>query len=181
MKWKKLEWKFTSIVGQGECHVYRCFHWEKGPKHFLNHLLSEIQIRQKILMSTLLCIFVEASRQSMILMVEDLFSQILMKDLEHQTRVTKACVNIKLPASMKAHADKEMFLLNIAKSQFILLLNYYWIIWLPHRSYFTGDADTMIVDCALEIANNGMEVNISDDTDVLILLMHHWKEAMGDV
>ncbi len=40
----------------------------------------------------------------------------------------------------------------------------------------------MIVACALEIANGGITVNVvADDTDVLILLMYHWKETMGDV
>ncbi len=39
-----------------------------------------------------------------------------------------------------------------------------------------GDADTIIVACALQYATQGIEVTvIADDTDILILLMHHAK------
>ena len=42
-----------------------------------------------------------------------------------------------------------------------------------------GDADTMIVQCALQYATEESEVNvIADDTDVLVLLMYHWKQNM---
>ena len=40
----------------------------------------------------------------------------------------------------------------------------------------------MIVSCTLQKAVEGTEVNVvADDTDVLILLMYHWKESMADV
>ena len=40
----------------------------------------------------------------------------------------------------------------------------------------------MIVAHALEMAKNGKVVNVvADDTDILILLMYHWRETMGDV
>ena len=40
----------------------------------------------------------------------------------------------------------------------------------------------MIVSCALEIASNGIEFNVvADDTDVLILLMYHWRILMSHV
>ena len=98
-----------------------------------------------------------------------------IKDHGHQRRVNKACADIQLHASMKAHVDQETFLSNDGnKSQFILLLSLYLVSdgHTVHTS--TDDADTMIVSCALEIANNGMEVNVvADDTDVLILLIHH--------
>ncbi len=43
-----------------------------------------------------------------------------------------------------------------------------------------NSTDTMIAACALQIANEGMEVNVvADDTDVLIL-MYHWRESMED-
>ena len=46
----------------------------------------------------------------------------------------------------------------------------------------TGDADTMIVKCALEFAIRRNEVNVvADDTDVLILLIYHWKPSMADI
>ena len=46
----------------------------------------------------------------------------------------------------------------------------------------TGDADTMIVECALQFAIGGREVNVvADDTDVLVLLIYHWKQYMADI
>ena len=45
-----------------------------------------------------------------------------------------------------------------------------------------GYADTMIVICALQYAGKELDVNIvTDDTDVLVLLMYHWKQNMADV
>ena len=45
-----------------------------------------------------------------------------------------------------------------------------------------GDADTMIVICALQYAGKETDVNVvADDTDVLVLLMYHWKQNMADV
>ena len=49
-----------------------------------------------------------------------------------------------------------------------------------HQS--TGDADTMIVHCALQLATHGTEVMVvEDDTDVLILLIYHWQGQMANV
>ena len=45
-----------------------------------------------------------------------------------------------------------------------------------------GDADTMIVQCALQYVSEGSDVNVvADDTDILVLLMHHWKQNMASV
>ena len=46
-----------------------------------------------------------------------------------------------------------------------------------------GDVDTLIVNCAIQIAwMHGQEVNVvADDTDTLILLTHHWRDSMADV
>ena len=49
-----------------------------------------------------------------------------------------------------------------------------------HQS--TGDADTMIFQCALQYAIEGSEVNdFVDDFDVLVLLVYHWKPNMESV
>ena len=46
----------------------------------------------------------------------------------------------------------------------------------------TGDADTMIVASAPQFAAQGNTTTVvADDTDVLLLLMYHWKENMADV
>ena len=45
-----------------------------------------------------------------------------------------------------------------------------------------GDADRMIVQRALQLAMEGNVVTvIADDTDILVLLMYHWKENMSDI
>ena len=45
-----------------------------------------------------------------------------------------------------------------------------------------GDADVMIVTCALQYAHEESDVNVvADDTDVLVLLMYHWKQNMADI
>ena len=84
---------------------------------------------------------------------------------------------------MKAHHDQECFLSNSKnKSQFILLLRQRFES-AGHTVYIsTGDADTLIVACALQFAEQGTEVAVeADDTDILILLMYHWKQSMADV
>ena len=41
------------------------------------------------------------------------------------------------------------------------------------------DADIMICKTALELAEEGKAVQVSGtDTDLLVILMHHWKENM---
>ena len=106
-----------------------------------------------------------------------------IKDSEHQRRAQKACADIQVTECIEAHAHQETFYSNKDnKAQFILLLSRYLKSngQTVHNS--TGDADTLIVNCALQIAMDGQEVNVvADDTDVLILLMHHWRDSMADV
>ena len=44
-----------------------------------------------------------------------------------------------------------------------------------------GDADTLIVSVALEKAlNDRMYVSVlAEDTDILVLLLHHWQQCMN--
>ena len=84
---------------------------------------------------------------------------------------------------MQAHPYQQIFMSNENnKSQFILLLSKYLRLdgYVVHTA--DGDADTMIVTCALQYASQGSDVNVvADDTDVLVLLMYHWKQNMADV
>ena len=106
-----------------------------------------------------------------------------IKDHEHQRRIGKICADIQLKESLEAHNSQQAFLSNEKnKSQFISLLTKYLIEdgQIVHNS--TGDADTLIVKCALEFAIRKNEVNVvADDTDVLILLIYHWKSNMADI
>ena len=84
---------------------------------------------------------------------------------------------------MEAHVHQETFLSNEGnKAKFISLLSRYLESDGQRVHNSTGDADTMIVACALQMAMEGKEVTVvADDTDVLILLMYHWTESMADV
>jgi len=46
----------------------------------------------------------------------------------------------------------------------------------------TGDADTLICRTAIHKATNAEAVTVvADDTDVLVLLVHHWQKIMAEV
>ena len=106
-----------------------------------------------------------------------------IKDHEHQRRVGKTCADVQLRESIEAHNNQQTFLSNERnKSQFILLLSQSLEAdgQIVHNN--TGDADTMIVACALEFANQGSQVNVvADDTDILVLLIYHWNQNMADI
>ena len=107
-----------------------------------------------------------------------------IKDHEHERRVGKACADIQLTESMEAHINQETFFSNEGnKAHFISLLSRYLESDAQTVHNSTGDADTMIVSCALQMATEGSKevIAVADDTDVLILLMHHWTENMADV
>ena len=101
----------------------------------------------------------------------------LSKDHEHQRRAKKTCADIKLSENMEAYTNQQIFLTNERnKSQFITLLSQSLVDDGHTVHHSTDDADTLISQCALEIAAQGLPVNVvADDTDVLILLRYHWK------
>ena len=105
------------------------------------------------------------------------------KDHEHKQRTGKTCEDIQLSETIKAHSDQQTFLSNEKnKSQFIKLLceSLEADGQIVHNS--TGDADTMIVDCALQFAREKREVSVvADDTDIFVLLMYHWTQDMANV
>ena len=106
-----------------------------------------------------------------------------IKDHEHQRRIKKTCADIHLNESMMAHSNQQVFFSNNKdKNQFVQLLSHY----LRQDSQIvynsTGDADTMIFKCALDFAAQGNEVTVvSDNTDILVLLIYHWKISMATV
>ena len=45
-----------------------------------------------------------------------------------------------------------------------------------------GDADTLILKSAITCAKDGRSViTMAEDTDILVFLMSHWREGMGDM
>ena len=97
--------------------------------------------------------------------------------------ISEECADIQLSEYTKAHSDQQTFLTNEKnKSQFITLLSHCLEAdgQIVHNS--TGDADTLIVKCALQFARQGREVSVvADDADVLVLLMYHWNQNMADI
>ena len=106
-----------------------------------------------------------------------------VKDHEHQRRLRKTRADIQLGEFMQAHHNQQTFLSSeYNKSQFISLLRIYLeadgnIVYIAD-----GDADIMIVKFTLEYAGQECDANVvADDTDVLVLLMYHWKQSMAEV
>ena len=79
-----------------------------------------------------------------------------IKDHEHRRRAKKTCANIVFHQDMEAYTNQQVFLSNEKnKSQLISLLSNYLEDngHIVHHS--VGDADTLIVQCALEITAQG--------------------------
>jgi hypothetical protein len=106
-----------------------------------------------------------------------------IKDHEHlrRSRVISPFINLK--PDMQVDTNQQNFLFNKEKkTQFIMLLSDS----LSACGHFViqskGDAYTLIVKAALDLATNNKPTTvIADDTDILILLLHHYRTAMSDI
>ena len=105
------------------------------------------------------------------------------KDHEHQQRAEKMAAYVRLEdLQMIPTCSQEIFLKNDRnKVQFISIL----LAELRREGHdvrnSTGNVDTQIVSAALEYAgdiDNDIVV-VASDTDILMLLMFHWKEEMN--
>ena len=105
------------------------------------------------------------------------------KDHEHQRRSVKLSADITLTGSSKCHRDQDAFLSNTKnKIQFIELLCHS----LQSKGHTTkcsdGDADTLIIATGLGYSQNNQSVVIvAEDTDIFMMLIHHWKVNMADI
>ena len=85
--------------------------------------------------------------------------------------------------STRVTSRREVFLSNSSnKNQLIQLL----CKRLENEGYFAvqscGDADVLIVKQAIDYAGVGRDVVVmAEDTDILVLMMSHWKASMGDM
>jgi len=105
------------------------------------------------------------------------------KDHEHERRAKKTAAEVQVDESKPVFGSQEAFLANATnKSQFIALLgNRLSASGLPVQ-YAAGDADTLIVSCALQTARQQRPVTVvAEDTDVLLLLVHHFDASMADI
>ena len=75
--------------------------------------------------------------------------------------------------------SKECFLSNPNnKKELILLLSTSFKADSQHVFVCKGDADSKIGSTALELAKENEVIVVVDDTDVAVMLLHHWKEYL---
>ena len=102
-------------------------------------------------------------------------------DHENQRRITKSTANITINENMVVHRDLVQFLANSNKLQLISLLRKD-ISAAGHSIKQAPDAaDTLKASCALDIASEESVVVVADNTDILILLLYHFKSGMKDI
>ena len=103
-----------------------------------------------------------------------------IKDHEHKRRSNKQSANMTIDLNTTVMVNQEMFLKNEKnKTQLILLLSSQLRREGHDIRNSDGDADTLIVSAAVHYAAKGREVVVvASDTDILVLLMFHWKPGM---
>ena len=101
---------------------------------------------------------------------------------EHKRRQTgKVSASIVIAENAQVHRDQQGFFSNEKnKTNFISLLTTHLRGTGHQVEVSCGDADTRIVSSALEFAWNGQTV-VAEDTDVLIMLVYHWRNCMEDI
>lgn len=117
--------------------------------------------------------------------VFDGYKELSTKSCEHQRRAGNGarCPDIEIVESNKVQFPQERFLSNESnKDQIIKLI----LTFLRDDSQTvvncTGDADTTIVSTALSYCTGGSPVVVvADDTDIVIMLLCHWRKELGDL
>ena len=102
---------------------------------------------------------------------------------EHVRRsgLCSADVNVR-DSSMKVTTSRKLFLKNTNnKKELIKILSCRFSEKNIGTDQSEGDADVLTVKNALEVAHSKQVCVVSDDTDVLVLLMYHWRATMRDV
>ena len=105
------------------------------------------------------------------------------KDHEHHRRGSRSSSYIRIEEHMSVDVDQELLLANDEnKKQFICLLKNRLSLVGHDVHQASNDADTLIASKALELASSGRLVSvIADDTDILVLLIHHYQPNMADI
>ena len=104
------------------------------------------------------------------------------KDHEHIRRSGNVAPNISVKLSNQAHKQQEAFLKNEHnKTQLIKILTEKFKEEGHHIRNSESDADTLIVSTAIDYARNENVTVVADDTDILVLLMFHWRIDLKEV
>ena len=151
-------------------------------------LLHKVKwIRNKTYKETaeIYCSYVHENYGKNCTIVFDGYGKPSTKDHEHKRRegLAKTSAKIKVIETNTVHKNKQAFLTNHEnKSQFLHLLGKH----LRQQGHTVincvEDADTMVARAALQFATKGTPATvIADDTDVLMILIRHFKEDMADI
>ena len=91
--------------------------------------------------------------------------------------------DITVMHASKCHRNQDAFLSNEHnKVKLIKLLIYILSAKDNEAKYSDNDADCLIVSTALKIAESDKTVFVvAEDTDILIMLIHHWRPEMADI
>ena len=102
--------------------------------------------------------------------------------LEHIRRTGNSSANVPVESSTEAHQNQDAFLKNDHnKKQLIAILSHHLRDMGHDVRNSDSDADTLTVSTALEYALNENVTVITDDTDILVLLMYHWHTTMKEI
>jgi len=106
-----------------------------------------------------------------------------IKDHEHARRASKSCPDIDVTAEKTVYRNQSAFLTNSNnKVLFVALLSEGLRLAGCTVCQATDDADTLIVKTALDHAKSDRPVTVvADDTDILVMLVHHFTDSMADI
>jgi len=122
---------------------------------------------------------------SQCIVVFDGYPEFSTKDHEHQRRKSDRLpsATIEVNPSRRRYKDQEAFFANIPnKVGFIAMLTDHLKTNGHVVKQAQADADKLIASTALDYAKNQQTVEvIANDTDILVLLLHHWKDDMANI
>ena len=106
-----------------------------------------------------------------------------IKDHEHERRSSTKSPNFSLHRETILTVSQQMFLANGHNKTELLKLLIPKLISDGHTVHQAeSDADRIIVKTTLQIARNGKSVTVfANDTDIIVMLLHHWNENMSSV
>ena len=105
------------------------------------------------------------------------------KDQEHERRTNTKLTDVDLELQNEVQCKQSEFLSNRAnKTQFIKRLSETLEAHGHMVRICNDDADTTIVQSAMEGAQNGQHTTVvADDTDILVMLLNMWSPFMADI
>ena len=155
-----------------EVHYYTV-RWAKGKTFFeLAETYHKYYIKKNYDADNLVVIF-------------DGYNDESIKSHEHMriNLIPQSC-NVQVLAENKVPFTQDRFLSNIEnKSSFVKFLPRKLQEWNVDVINCHGDADATIVKSAMHYAQQSSEtiVIVADDTDIAVMLVHHWNESYADI